>query len=421
MPLHRKIFFGMLLGIVTGLLANTFWTDTASLQAFVRNVTYPAGQIFMRLIFMVVIPLIFSALVLGVAELGDLRRLGRIGARTLLFTLILSAVSVAIGVLLVNLIKPGAGMDAAEKTQLLEVLGKSASDIQRPPSVQGVQILLNLIPENPLRSMVDALKGEMLAVMIFSLFIGIAATLCPPSTVEPVLSALRGLYEIVMKVIWMAMKLAPFGVACLLFSLTARFGLDLLGKLGWYVATVLAGLALHQFGVYALVLRFVVGYSPAKFFSRIREIMVTAFSTSSGNATLPVTMRVAEEELGVPRQIGGFVLTVGSTANQNGTALYEGITVLFLAQFFGVELSLGQQFTVVAMSILAGVGTAGVPGGSLPMVGALLVSIGVPWEGLGIILGVDRLLDMSRTVLNVTGDVVAAAYVTQAEGHALKE
>jgi len=421
MPLHRKIFIGMVAGIAGGLLAKALWTDTGSLQAFVRNVTYPAGRIFMQLIFMVVIPLIFSALVLGVAELGDLRRLGRVGARTLGFTLILSAISVVIGVALVGMVQPGVGLSDAEKAQLLDVLGKSAEQVKRPPPVQGEELLRKLIPENPLKSMVDAFSGEMLAVMIFSLFIGIAATMCPPRVVEPLLTVLRSVYEIVMQIIGLAMKLAPFGVACLLFSLTARFGLELLGRLGWYVVTVLAGLALHQFGVYSLVLRCVVGYSPMKFFRRIREVMVTAFSTSSGNATLPVTMRVAEEELGVPRQIGAFVLTVGSTVNQNGTALFEGITVLFLAQFFGVDLTLGAQFTVVAMSILAGVGTAGVPGGSLPMVGALMVSIGVPWEGLGIILGVDRLLDMSRTVLNVTGDIVAAAYVAKAEGHQLRE
>src|SRR5262249_13270079 len=183
---------------------------------------------------------------------------------------------------------------------------------------------------------------------------------------------------------------------------------------------VIAGLALHQFGVYSLVLRTAVGISPARFFRRIRDVLITSFSTSSSNATLPVSLRVAEQELGIPRQIGGFVLTVGSTANQNGTALYEGITVLFLAQFFGVDLSITSQITVVLMSVLAGIGTAGVPGGSLPMVGALLVSIGVPWEGIGIILGVDRLLDMCRTVLNVSGDVVAAAWVARSEGHELR-
>jgi len=420
LPLHRQIIIGMLVGALAGLAANWIWGPTEQIQEFVKSVTYPAGQIFLRLIFMVVIPLIFCALVLGVAELGDLRRLGRIGLKTLGFTILLSAMSVVVGVAMVNLVKPGAGFAEADKTTMLQMLGKSAAEVQKPPQRQGVQILLDLIPENPLRAMVDAFKGEMLAVMVFSLLIGIAVTLCERETVEPLLAVLRSAYEVVMKVISLAMYLAPYGVAALLFSLTARFGLDILQKLGWYVATVIAGLAIHQFLIYSLVLKYAVRYSPRLFFARIREVMLTAFSTSSSNATLPVSIRVSEKELGVPREIGGFVLTVGSTANQNGTALYEGITVLFLAQFFGIELGLGQQVTVVAMSILAGVGTAGVPGGSLPMVGALLVSIGVPWEGIGIIMGVDRLLDMCRTVLNVTGDIVAAAWVARSEGCGLR-
>jgi len=420
-PLHRQILYGMAAGAVIGLAVNAIWGPTEPIQTFVRTISQPAGRVFLRLIFMVVIPLIFSALVLGVAELGDLGRLGRIGLKTLAFTLALSSISVMVGVGLVNLARPGVGFSEAERATLMEVLGKSAADIKKPPPKEGLQILLDLIPENPLKAMVDAFdKGEMLAVMVFSLFIGIAITLCDARRMAPLLDVLRSIYDVVMKVIALAMKLAPYGVAILVFNVTALFGIGILQTFGWYVGTVIAGLALHQFGVYSLVLKLMVRCSPLAFFSRIREIMVTAFSTSSSNATLPTSMRVTEQELGVPREIGGFVLTVGSTANQNGTALYEGVTVLFLAQLFGVELSLGSQITVVLMSILAGVGTAGVPGGSLPMVGALAVSIGVPWEALGIILGVDRLLDMCRTVLNVTGDVVAAAYVARSEGHKLK-
>ena len=419
-PLHQQILYGMLAGAGAGLVANWMWGPTEGLQNFVRTVTYPAGQIFLRLIFMVVIPLIFSALVLGVAELGDVRRLGRVGLKTVIFTLVLSSLSVLIGITLVNLIRPGAGMQEADKANLLAILGRSATDIEQPPRKAGIEILLDLIPANPLQAMVNAFRGEMVAVMVFSLLIGIAVTLCPRERVQPLIGLLQAIYEVVMKVIGLAMKLAPYGVAALLFSLTARFGFEILQKLAWYVGTVIAGLALHMFVVYSLFLRYAVRYSPRQFFLRTREILLTGFSTSSSNATLPVTLRVAEQELGVPRQIGGFVLTVGSTANQNGTALYEGVTVLFLAQFFGVELSLGAQVSVVLLSILAGVGTAGVPGGSLPMVGALLVTVGVPWEGLGIILGVDRLLDMCRTVLNITGDVVTAAYVTRSEGYPLR-
>jgi len=419
LALHTKILIGLIAGAAAGLLAHALAGGAIWLEWTVANVTQPAGQIFLRLIFMVVIPLIFSALTLGVAELGDLRKLGRIGLKTLAFTLVLSSISVLVGIALVNLVRPGAGVSAADRVSLIEMLGASGAAIQPPAPRAPMQIVVELIPDNPIRAMAEAFRGEMLAVMVFSLFMGIAMAMCERERVEPLMALLRSLYEVVMMIISLAMKLAPYGVAALLFSLTARFGLEILARLSWYFFTVIGGLLLQLFVVYSFFLKSLVRYSPRAFFSRIREVLLTAFSTSSSNATLPVTLRVSEQQLGIPREIGGFVLTLGSTANQNGTALYEGVTVLFLAQFFGIELSLGAQVSVVLMSILAGVGTAGVPGGSLPMVGALLVSVGVPLEGLGIILGLDRLLDMCRTTLNVTGDIVAAAYIARSEGYQL--
>ena len=420
-PLHARIFYGMLGGAVLGVIANSLWGGTAGLRGFIDTVSYPVGQIFLRLIFMVVIPLILSAIMLGVAELGDVRRLGRVGAKTLAFTLVLSAVSVLIGVVLANLIRPGAGLSETSRSALMEMISRASGGLKPPPPPKtGLQIVLDLIPENPVEAMVNAFRGDMLAVMVFALVLGIALTLLDRAAVQPLLAWLQALFDVVMKVIALAMEFAPYGVAALLFTLTARSGLEVLAKLGLYVFTVLAGLLLHQFVTYSLVVRYAVGMSPRLFFRRLREVMITAFSTSSSNATLPTTLRVAEQEIGIPRPIGGFVLTLGSTLNQNGTALYEGITVLFLAQFFGVDLSLGGQITVVLLSILAGVGTAGVPGGSLPLVTALLVTVGVPAEGIGIILGVDRILDMCRTVLNVTGDVVAAACVARSEGVQLR-
>jgi DAACS family dicarboxylate/amino acid:cation (Na+ or H+) symporter len=420
-PLHERIFYGMLAGAVLGVIANALWGGSADLRLFIDNVSYPVGQIFLRLIFMVVIPLIVSAIMLGVAELGDVRRLGRVGAKTLAITLVLSAVSVLIGVLLANLIRPGTGLSEGSRSALMDTISRASAGLKPPPPPKtGLQIVLDLIPENPVEAMANAFRGDMLAVMVFALVLGIALTLLDRAAVQPLLIWLQAVFEVVMKVIALAMEFAPYGVAALLFTLTARSGLEVLAMLGLYVFTVLAGLVLHQFVTYSLVVRYVVGLSPRLFFHRLREVMVTAFSTSSSNATLPTTLRVAEQELGIPRPIGGFVLTLGSTLNQNGTALYEGITVLFLAQFFGVDLTLGGQITVVLLSILAGVGTAGVPGGSLPLVTALLVTVGVPAEGIGIILGVDRILDMCRTVLNVTGDVVAAACVARSEGIPLK-
>jgi DAACS family dicarboxylate/amino acid:cation (Na+ or H+) symporter len=216
-----------------------------------------------------------------------------------------------------------------------------------------------------------------------------------------------------LKIIDFAMTLAPVCVACLSFALTATTGLELLSALAAYLGVVLGGMALHQFGVYSAVLALLGRKSPRIFFREAKEAIVTAFSTSSSNATLPVAIRVAEESLRLPPKISRFVLTVGASANQNGTALYEGVTVLFLAQVFGVELSLGQQFVVALMCILAGVGTAGVPGGSLPLVVGVLMTIGVPAQAIAIILGIDRFLDMCRTALNVTGDLVIATVLSR--------
>ncbi|MEP0842859.1 MAG: dicarboxylate/amino acid:cation symporter, partial [Phycisphaerae bacterium] len=274
--------------------------------------------------------------------------------------------------------------------------------------------LLSIIPKNPLRELTEVMDGTapggMLAVMFFALAFGVAL-MCVPQRAGPVLAVLEGVYEATMVIVRFAMRLAPFGVAGLVFALTATLGLDVVAILGWYVGTVLAGLALHMFGVYSVVVSLAARMSPRRFFSGISDAIVTAFATSSSNATLPTSIRVAQQGLGLRPAVTRFVLTVGSTANQNGTALYEGVTVLFLAQVFGVDLNLGQQFKVAVLCILAGIGTAGVPGGSIPFIALVLQSVHVPPEGIGIILGVDRFLDMCRTTLNVTGDIAIAACV----------
>ena len=370
------------------------------------------------MLFVAVLPLVVSSLALGVFELGDVRRLGRVGALTLAYTLTVSSVSVAIGVGLVNAFRPGDGFDPAERARLIETLAPQAQKVvtQASQASSPVDALISIVPRNPFEALVRAFDGEMLGVMFFAVLLGVALVTTPRERTTGLVSALEGLYAVSLRIIDMAMALAPYGVFALVFSLTARLGGDLLVTLGRYVAIVLLGLALQQFGVYSLLLRFAIGVSPTAFFARISEVMTTAFSTSSSAATLPTALRVSEQRLGVPREINSFVLTVGATANQNGTALFEGVTVLFLAQLFGVELSLAQQATVVLLSILAGVGTAGVPGGSLPLIVVVLQSVGVPGEGIAVILGVDRLLDMSRTVLNVTGDMTAALFVTRVEG-----
>lgn len=279
--------------------------------------------------------------------------------------------------------------------------------------------LLDLIPENPLQEMVGANDGSskgngMLAVMVCALICGVAITTKPDETAMFV-GWLEGLYEISISVIGFAMKLAPFCAGCLVFALAAKLGSDILTTLAWFVVTAILGLGLQLFVVYSIVVMVFARMSPWQFFSKVSEAMLVAFGTSSSSATLPTAMKVANEELKLPTRVSNFVLTVGATGNQNGTALYEGVVVLFLAQVMGVELTASQQFTVVLMSILAGVGTAGVPGGSLPLIVVVMQSVGVPGAAIGIILGVDRILDMCRTVVNVTGDLAIAACVAKSE------
>jgi DAACS family dicarboxylate/amino acid:cation (Na+ or H+) symporter len=419
---------GLIVGAVVGLAANYF-SQRSSVAAeqvtnIAVNVAEPIGKVFLRLVIMVVVPLVVSALALGVMELGDVRRLGRVGLRTLAYTLVLSGSSVFIGLTLVNSIRPGASLTVEQRQQLQQRYGGAAGSAQEKAAQSKAvkDTLLDLLPENPLQEMVGAIDGSskgngMLAVMVFALILGVALTLTTERTATLV-KLLEGLFDVSMTVIGFAMKLAPYAVACLVFSVTSQIGLDILFTLLRFVATVLLGLGLQMFVVYPLLLTAVARMSPKRFFRDVSAAIFTAFGTSSSNATLPTSLRVAKEELKLKPEVSQFVLTVGATANQNGTALFEGVVVLFLAQVFGVDLTYTQQFTVVLMSILAGVGTAGVPGGSIPLIVIVLKSVGVPGEGIAIILGVDRLLDMCRTVLNVTGDLVLATCVSRSEDRA---
>jgi DAACS family dicarboxylate/amino acid:cation (Na+ or H+) symporter len=276
-----------------------------------------------------------------------------------------------------------------------------------------MDLLIKIVPRNPIKAAAD---GDMLAIIFFTLVLGAALAALPTERARPLMAFLESLGHATVAIIHGVMLFAPLGVFCLIFSVTARFGFDLLLNLLKYALTVVGSLAFMQVAGYALVVRFVAGRNPWDFFRKIRLVMITAFSTSSSNATLPTTMQVAQEELGMSREVAGFVLPLGATLNMNGTALYEGATVLFLAQVFGLSLSLGQQLIVVLMSVVTAIGVAGIPGGSLPLLMMVLGMVGVPMEGIAIILGIDRILDMCRTVLNVTGDLVTATIVTRVEG-----
>ena len=418
LPLHWKMLIGFLAGLALGLVAHYLsGADAGWVKWLTTYVTQPAGTLFLRLIFMLVIPLLFSALVIGVAEMGDVRSLGRVGWKTLGYTVVASGIAVALGLLLVNWLQPGAGVDPAAAQAMLAQGADRAKDIVGATATQprGLDMLLAIVPDNVVKA---AAENTILAVMFFALMLGIGLVLTRSAATDTLLRGIQGLFEVSMTLIGLVIRLAPYAVFCFMFNLAALFGWDLLRSLGAYVGVVVLALAIHLLVVYSLMLKFLGGWSPATFFRGVQGAMVMAFSTASSNATLPVSLRVAEEKLHLPPKISRFVLTVGATANQNGTALFEGVTVLFLAQFFGVDLSLSQQVTVMFVCILGGIGTAGVPAGSLPVVALICGMVGVPPEGIGLILGVDRFLDMCRTTLNVTGDLMLAAVVSAGEDEA---
>ena len=411
--LHARMLVGLLAGASLGAIAHAAWGDTPALARVLDSVVEPVGQIFLRLLFMLVLPLLVSALALGVVGLGNPRELGRVGLRTLVYTVVVSGIAVLLGVTLVEALRPGDGITPAARARLLESAAQrdTGFDPEQAPEM-GIDLLVQIVPRNPIDA---AAKGDMLAVMFFALMLGVGMALTRTPAVARLTEVLQGLYDVSMRLIGFVIQLAPIGVAALVFGLTAQLGSEILVQLARYVGVVLLGLALHLFGTYSLAVRLLGGMSPARFFRGAQEAMITAFSTASSNATLPTALRVAEEELHLPRDTSRFVLTIGSTANQNGTALFEGVTVLFLAQVYGVDLSLLQQALVAGVCVLGGVGTAGVPAGSLPVIAVILGMIGVPVEGIGLILGVDRFLDMCRTTLNVTGDLAAAVVISARE------
>ena len=415
LPLHWLMLIGFVVGLGGGLLVNlTLGADAAWVQWLTANVTGPIGQIFLRLLFMMVIPLLFSALVIGVAEMGDLASLGRAGLKTLLLTILISGIAVVIGLVMVNALQPGRGVDPALAQSLLEQGRDGAANIveNAPTSISLGDFFLDLVPSNVFTA---AAENAILPVMVFALFFGIGLVMAKSPATDRLQEVIQGLFEVTMKLINLFIKLAPLAIACLMFNLAALFGVELLLRLAAYVGVAVGAMAIHMFVVYPLVVWLLGGMSPLAFFRGVREPMIVAFSTASSNASLTFSLRAAEEQLHLPRKIARFVLTVGATANQNGTALFEGVTVLFLAQFFGIDLTITQQVVVMLVCILGGVGTAGVPAGSLPVVAMILVMVGVPAEGIGLILGVDRFLDMCRTTLNVTGDLALATIVSRGE------
>jgi DAACS family dicarboxylate/amino acid:cation (Na+ or H+) symporter len=421
---QNSILFGLLLGVLAGIAANLAVAGSPVWQQYLKNgidlVAYPIGQVFLRLLFVVVLPLVFASLATGVAGLGDLTRLGRLGGRTLALFLITSLTAAVLALVAMNSLQPGAGFDPAVQTQLMadfagdtESLAKKSAD-SRPAELQGkvTLVLDSFLPRNLLKALTEM---QMVPLVVFALLVGAALTQIEAGRRARLIELLEGINETMVVIVGFAMRLAGPAVFCLVFAVVARFGLGLLQKLGLFVVVVLACYLVQVLVLYPLMLRFLARRPAFAYLKSCLPVLLTAFSTSSSSATLPTSLRVAEQSLGISKGIAGFVLPLGATMNMNGTAMFEGAVVLFVAQVFGVDLSLGDQALVVALCVLTSIGAAGIPGGSLPLLMIVMDQVGVPANGIALVLGVDRLLDMGRTVVNVCGDLVCAACLERGE------
>lgn len=418
--LHWQIIIGLILGLVYGVVA-----ASAGWGEFTSDWVAPFGTIFLNLLQLIAVPLIISSLIVGVASLGDLEQLSRIGGKTLGIYILTTTIALVIGLVLVNTLEPGSAVPEQVKTTLEQTyqgdIEESMEMANQAEDRGPLQPLVDMVPSNFFSSASD--NGNMLQVVFVAIFFGIALLLIPREDAEPLLSFFDSLFQLVIKAVEIIMLMAPIGVFGLLadaitsIAAGTPMGLaSLLGALGYYCVTVVVGLAIMVFAVYPVFIKIFTSISIPDFFRAIAPAQLVAFSTSSSGATLPVTMEVSEKNLGVSEEISSFVLPLGATVNMDGTALYQAVSAVFIAQVLGIALTFTQQLNIILIAVLASIGTAAVPSAGIVMLVAILESIGVPSAGLALILGVDRPLDMLRTANNVTGDTMVASVVASTEG-----
>lgn len=415
MKLYTKILIGMVLGILAGVMFNL--TATQELTVYIEWM----GTIFIRLVKMLVVPLVLVSLILGAASLGDIQKVGKMGLKTFGFFMLTTAIAAAIGIGIANIAQPGAGMDPESRESLVaqyESEATSRSDAakemaQKSEFEKMMALVISLVPTNPFQALAE---GDMLGVIFFALFLGITITLIPQEKADPLIKAFDGLNDAVIKMVTLAMETAPYGVFALMAVVVAQLGWGILLLLIKYALVVLVGLILHVAITHFSFIRFYVGKNPIQFLLAIKEAIVLAFSTSSSSATLPISMNVAERNLGVSRQVTSFVLPLGATINMDGTALYQAVAALFIAQVFDIDLTFSQQLTVILTATLASVGAAGVPGAGMITLALVLGTIGVPETGLALIFGLDRIIDMCRTTINIIGDLTLTMVMAKSEG-----
>ena len=420
LELHWKIIIGLVLGVFFGVFA-----ATQGWGIFVSNWISPFGTIFINLLKLIAVPLVLSSLITGVASLSDLKKLSRIGGRTISIYIATTTVAVTIGLLSVNLLQPGATVPDDMKLKLQETYQSSVSGrVEAAGEVKersALQPIVDMVPSNFFNSASN--NRNMLQVVFVAIIIGIALIQIKESKAKPVLDFFEGINELVIKLVDNIMFLAPYGVFALIAdTITSIAGnnisnvLELLGALGFYMFAVIVGLTFQTLVTYTIVLKLFSKMPLKKFYQGLAPAQLLAFSTSSSGATLPVTMERCEEKLGVSEEVSSFVLPLGATINMDGTALYQAVAAVFIAQTLGMDLTLGAQLTIVLTAVLASIGTAAVPGAGVIMLVIILEAISVPSAGIALILGVDRILDMLRTVTNVTGDASVAVAVASSEG-----
>jgi len=422
--LANRILLGLALGAAAGVVVLAVGSAAPAVldgaQWFATTVCDPLGQVFLRMLFFVVIPLVFASLAHGVVQLGELSHLGPLAGTT--FTLFFAnmAIAVVLGLLMMNVLQPGGRLDERTTTQLVqEYSGQAQQHVAKSaerPEISPATVVDMFMPRNLFGAFVGNQRnvlGDVLPLILFAVLVGAAGLRLPRERRQGLQDSLETVAELMTGIVHFALRLAPYAVPAMIFSVVVKIGFDIIVALGLFVIGCIGVLLLHLFGTMSLWLRFLARRNPVEFFRQIKDVLVTAFSTSSSSATLPAALAVSRERLGISPATSGFVLPLGATMNMSGTALYEGCVVVFVAQVFGVHLDFAQQLTLVLLAVMSAVAVASIPGGSLPLIAGLLVAFGIPPEGIGIILGVDRILDMTRTTVNVGADLVTAAIVEE--------
>jgi DAACS family dicarboxylate/amino acid:cation (Na+ or H+) symporter len=425
--LANRILIGLVIGAIAGVatlgIGHFYPRALTFMQTVSTNVFDPLGQVFLRMLFFVVIPLVFASLASGVTQLGRLDKLGPLAGRTFVLFIANMAIAVALGLVMMHLLNPGGHLSATAKDALMAQYGGDALR-HVANSANEPHFTLNLLvdmfmPRNLLGAVTGQSRnglGEVLPLILFAILLGAVGTQLPEEKRRKLQEGLDLMTDLMTGIVHFALRLAPYAVPAMIYSVVVKIGVDIILALGVFVIGCVFVMALHLFGTMSIWLKLFTKRSPVQFFRDIRAVLITAFSTSSSSATMPASIDCARETLKVSPSTTGFVIPLGATMNMSGTALYEGCVVLFIAQVFGVDLTLAQQLTLLVLSVLSAVAVAGIPGGSLPLIAGLLATFGVPPEGIGIILGADRLLDMARTTVNVGCDLVTTVIVDEKTG-----